>query len=88
MGIVSILLGVITFIAFTGAGAILGNELVNLKTTFSASLTTLANISNASVMVGVIGLFAFIGLLICISLVMQGLTYNKLLKLQKKLRRL
>lgn len=88
MGIISILLGIISFIVFTGAGAILGNELVSLKTTFSMSLTSLASISNASIMVGVIGMFAFIGLLICVSLVMQGLTYNKVVKLQRKLRRL
>ena len=35
MGVISILLGIIAFIAFTGAGAILGNELVSLKTNLS-----------------------------------------------------
>ncbi|MBR7187201.1 MAG: hypothetical protein IKD53_01450 [Clostridia bacterium] len=88
MGVISILLGIIAFIAFTGAGAILGNELVSLKTMFAASLTTLANVSSTSIMVGMIGVFGFIGLLIGISLIMQGLTYNKVVKIQKKLRRL
>ena len=87
MGVISILLGIIAFIAFTGAGAILGNELVSLKTTFSMSLTTLANVSNTSIMVGVIGLFGFIGLLIGINLIVTGLNYSKVSKLYRRLRR-
>lgn len=87
MGVISILLGIIAFIAFTGAGAILGNELVSLKETFSVSLTTLASISNTSIMIGIVGLFGFIGLLIGVNLIMNGLTYNKVAKIQRRLRR-
>ena len=88
MGVISILLGIIAFILFTGAGAVLGNALVDLKTTFSMTLTTLSSISNGAIMGGVIGVMGFIGLLIGLSLIMQGLTYNKVCKLQRKLRNL
>ena len=86
MGVISILLGIIAFIAFAGTGAILGNAAVQLKTTFAASLLTLNDISNTSIMIGIISVFAFIGLLICVSLVVQGLTYNKVIKIQKRIR--
>lgn len=88
MGVISILLGIIALIAFTGAGAILGNQFVQLKATLSMSLTTLANISETSIMIAFIGLFGFIGLLVGVNLIMNGLTYNKVCKLQKKLPRL
>ena len=88
MGVISILLGIISFIAFTGAGAILGNEFISLKTTLAMSLTQLQGISDTSIMIGFIGVFGFIGLLVCVSMVVQGLTYGKLAKIQKKLRRL
>jgi len=88
MGVISILLGIIALIAFTGAGAILGNQFVSLKATLSMSLTTLANISETSIMIGFIGLFGFIGLQVGVNLIMNGLTYNEVCKHQKKLRRL
>ena len=69
MGIVSILLGAITFFLFTGAGAILANTLVEQKQTLSIAITSLKTISDTSLMVGVVGLFAFIGLLIGVSLI-------------------
>ena len=88
MGVISILLGIIAFIAFTGAGAILGNTIVQYKTILATSLLALNDISNTSLMIGVIGVFGFIGLLFCITLVMQGLTYNKVVKMQKRIKRL
>jgi len=84
MGVISILLGIIAFVAFTGAGAILGNVIVDYKTLLATSLTTLNNVSNTSVMIGVIGIFGFIGLLICINMVVSGLTYNKVRKIAKR----
>ena len=87
MGIVSILLGAITFFCFTGAGAILANTLVEQKQTLSMAITSLNTISDTSLMVGVVGLFAFIGLLIGVSLIMHGLTYNKMNKLMGLLKR-
>ena len=87
MGIVSILLGVITFFCFTGAGAILANTIVEQKQTLSMAITSLRTVSDTSLMVGVVGLFAFIGLLIGLSLIMHGLTYNRIAKLSNQLKR-
>jgi len=88
MGIISILLGVIAFFLFTGVGAILANFLVDYKNLLSMSLTSLATVPNGALIAVVVGVFAFIGLLICVSLVMHGLTYNKLTKIQNQLKRL
>jgi len=87
MGIVSILLGAITFFVFTGAGAILANNLVEQKQVLSMAITSLRTVSDTSLMVGVVGLFAFIGLLIGVGLIMQGLTYNRIAKLHSQLKR-
>ena len=46
-------------------------------------LESFEGVTNTSVMVAAIGLFGFIGLLICINMVMNGLTYNKVCKLIK-----
>lgn len=83
MGVICILLGIITFLGFTGAGALIANTLIDYKITWSRTLTSLSSISNASVLIGVISFFAFIGLLIGLNLVMQGLTYNRLSKLYR-----
>ena len=88
MGVISILLGIIAFIGFTGAGAVLGNALINLKTDIGGHLEALNRISNTNILVGFIVVFGIIGLLSCISLVMQGITYNKVVKIQKRVRRL
>ena len=87
MGVISILLGIITFFCFTGAGAILANALIDYKNTLAMSVTSLETVSNTSLLIGVVGLFAFIGLLIGMNLIMHGLTYNKVSKIQTQLRR-
>ena len=87
MGIISILLGVIAFFLFTGVGAILANFLVDYKTVLSMSLTSLEKVSNAAIIAVVVGIFAFIGLLICMNLVMSGLNHNKLVKIHNQLKR-
>ena len=87
MGIVSILLGAITFFLFTGAGAILANTIVEQKQTLSMAITSLRTVSDTSLMVGVVGFFAFIGLLIGVNLIMHGLTYIKLGKVQSMMKR-
>ena len=87
MGIVSILLGAITFFCFTGAGAIIANALLEQKQTLSMAITSLKTVSDTSLMVGVVGLFAFIGLLIGLSLIIHGLTYNRIAKLSNQLKR-
>lgn len=80
MGVISILLGIITFLGFTGVGAYLSNKFMNNYQFFGFSSST----QFIAVMVGI---FAFFGLLICMNLVMHGLNHNKLCKLQKQLRR-
>ena len=87
MGVISILLGFIAFFAFTGAGAVLANAAVEAKAVLALSLSSLENVSNTSLMVGIVGVFTFIGLLIGVNLIMQGLTYNKVSKIQTQLRR-
>ncbi|MBR1820207.1 MAG: hypothetical protein IJ769_01150 [Clostridia bacterium] len=87
MGVISILLGFISFFLFTGAGAILANALIEGKAVLALSFSSLESISNTSLMIGVVGFFAFIGLLIGMNLIMHGLTYNKIAKIQTYLRR-
>ncbi len=86
MGIISILLGIIAFFLFTGVGAILANFLVDYKTVLSMSLTSLEKVSNGAIIAVVVGIFAFIGLLICVNLVMAGLNHNKLTKIHNLLK--
>lgn len=87
MGVISILLGFIAFFLFTGAGAVLANAVVEAKAVLALSLSSLETIPNASLIAGVVGIFTFIGLLVGMSLIMQGLTYNKVAKMQTQLRR-
>ncbi len=87
MGVISILLGIITFFFFTGIGAIIANLLVDYKTTLALSITSLNTVSNAAMMAVVVGFFVFIGLLVGMNLIMHGLTYNKLSNLSNDIRR-
>ena len=87
MGVISILLGFIAFFLFTGAGAILANVIVEAKSVLALSLSSLESVSTTSLMVGIVGFFAFIGLLIGMNLIMHGLTYNKVAKMQSHMRR-
>lgn len=86
MGVISILLGFIAFFLFTGAGAVLANALIEGKAVLALSFSSLESISNTSLMIGVVGLFAFIGLLIGVNLILNGLTYNKVNKIQTYMR--
>ena len=89
MGVISILLGIIAIIVFTGAGAVLGNMYLGFAAKMSTSFTALqTNLSDTTIMIGFIGVFAFFGLLIGITLIMLGLNYNKLNKIQKRIRKL
>ena len=89
MGVISILLGIIAIIAFTGAGAVLGNFYIGATDKISSHFTAMqTSISNTTIMAIFIGVFFFIGLLIGITLIMLGLNYNKLCKIQKRVRRL
>lgn len=84
MGTICILLGLILLIAFTGVGffasnLILSNELY---------MSLLAIQDATTVYLVVVGVCAFVGLLICLSLVMNGLIYNRVLKNNAILKRI
>ena len=84
MGTICILLGLILLIAFTGVGffasnLILSNELY---------MSLLAIQDATTVYLVVVGVCAFVGLLICLSLVMNGLIYNRVLKNNEILKRI
>ena len=79
MGTISIFLGVIFFIAFTGGGFYLANEIIGNQ----LYMSLLAMKDTSIVYVIVVGVCAFLGLLICLNLVMHGINSNKLNKLIK-----
>ena len=84
MGTICILLGLILLIAFTGVGffasnLILSNELY---------MSLLAIQDATTVYLAVVGVCAFVGLLICLSLVMNGLIYNRVMKNNAILKRI
>lgn len=81
MGTICILLGLIIFLGsiflgFAGASAF-------LSSTFAQTFATLAANSTQTYIV-IVGVCAFIGLLICLNLVMLGKTYNKVCKLSRR----
>lgn len=89
MGVISILLGIIAFIGFLGAGAVMGNVFIRSFKTLAQTFVSMQQpLSDSAIMIAFIGIFGFIGLLICVNMVMQGLTYNKICKIQKRIRKL
>lgn len=91
MGVISILLGIIAMIVFVGAGAFVGNVYIDKTASLSKAFVALqsnSGLSDTTVMIIFIGVFGFIGLLIGYSLIMHGVNYNKLCKIQKRIRRL
>ena len=87
MGVISILIGILTFLGMTGGGAILANALVASKDRYAQYFTALSNISNTTLLVVTICVCGVIGLLICLNLVMHGLTYMKVSKIYKHYKR-
>ena len=83
MGTICILLGVIILLG----SAFLGLTLTRtyLTSTLPVSLAALPQGTTAYIVI--IGVCVFIGLLICLNLVMHGLTYNKLTKLEQNSRK-
>ena len=86
MGTICILLGIIFFIAFVMGGVFFAPKIMDTIQSLAVTFTNLASVAESPVKVYaiVIGIFGFIGLLICLNLVMHGLTYNKLRKLGKR----
>lgn len=87
MGIISIMFGIIVFVGFIGIGVVLSNVLVALKDYFAVAFVTLADVSTTTMSIGVIAVFGFIGLMIGLNFIMQGLTYNKVCKIERRRRR-
>ena len=81
MGTICILLGCIIFCVFAligcAGGVGLANLICNTMVAYSHYRTAIT--------AGIIAFFVIIGLLICLNLVMHGLTYNKVSKTYKLL---
>lgn len=91
MGTICILLGIIFLIAFVLGGVFCANGISAavaglgqwfLKNHLTGIAEDLSNIDIPPVII--IGIFSFFGLLICLNLVMHGLTYNKVRKLSRR----
>ncbi len=77
MGTICILLGLIIFCIFTLGGCFAATRIVEMYTRMFA-------LPNQNMVIGlIIAVFAMVGFLICLSLVMHGLTYNKVSKLYR-----
>ena len=86
MGTICIFLGLIIFLGsiflgFAAARALLRSQLVASAPNFFPFLT-----SPTTTHIIIVGVIGFIGLLICLNLVMHGLTYNKVCKLKRSIR--
>ena len=84
MGTICILLGLILLIAFTGVGVFASNLILSNE----LYMSLLAIQDATTVYLVVVGVCAFVGLLICLSLVMNGLIYNRVLKNNAILKRI
>ena len=83
MGTICIFLGIIFLIVFTAGGVLLSNSI--LANSLYMSLLGMSSVS--SIYLVVVGACFVIGLLICLNLVMHGLTYNKVCKVYAKLKK-
>ena len=87
MGVICVLLGIITILGFVTLGALTANALVDYWVNLTKAVVSLANVSTTTMMVTVISVFAIIGLLIGLNLIMNGLTYSKVSKIYRMARR-
>jgi hypothetical protein len=87
MGIISIMFGIIVFAGFAGLGVILSNVAVSLKDLFAVTFVTLADVSTTTLTIGIVAVCGFIGLMIGLNFIMQGITYNKVCKIERRRRR-
>ncbi|MEE1200195.1 MAG: hypothetical protein U0L09_06050 [Christensenellales bacterium] len=84
MGMICIFLGLIVFLCSIGLGVIVAN--FYLSSPLTMALVAVPS-DPASVYLLCIGVCSFIGMLICLNLVMHGLTYNRLVKIQRRMKR-
>ena len=84
MGTICIFLGLILFIGSLIGGFACARVAVQALPTLQATFTALSLPQSASTYYIIfLAIFGFIGLLLCLNLVMHGLTYNKVVKLIK-----
>ena len=83
MGTICILFGLIIFLGSILGGFALTNYLVT--STFAQALVSVIPNEPRTYIV-VVSVCGFIGLLICLNLVMHGLTYNQLCKIERERR--
>ena len=84
MGTICILLGLIILVGSAFLGVYLTRAY--LSSSLVSMLTTLPQGTTAYIVI--IGICVFIGFLICLNLVMHGLTYNRVKKLEQNTRKL
>lgn len=84
MGTICIFFGLIIFLCSIGLGCVGANLYLNSE--LLAAFQTLPS-DPVQVYAICVGICGFIGLLLCLNLVMHGLTYNKLVKINRRLRR-
>ena len=77
MGIFSIILGFLTFFGFTACGSVLAIAIKDAKEGLTGSIVSLGTVSNTSLVAVIIAVFAFIGLLVGMRLIMNGATYRR-----------
>ena len=83
MGTICILLGLIIFFGSLFLGFAAANVLSGVIATLASSMVSLPA-GSMEVYIVSVGVCGFIGLLICLNLVMHGLTYNKVCKLARR----
>ena len=76
-------LGLILFIVSLFGGFVFARVVIESYTGWLGTITSLPVLSDGQIYAVCIGVIGFIGLLICLNLVMHGLTYNKVAKLLK-----
>ena len=84
MGTICIVLGLVLLVMATGGGFVIAH----MVATNNLYMSLLGMNATGSVYIFVVGACFLIGLLICLSLVMNGLIYNRVCKNSETLRRL
>ncbi len=85
MGTICIFLGIIFLIAFTAGGVLLSNSI--LANSLYLSLLGMSDTPSSTLYLIVVGACFVVGFLICLNLVMHGLTYNKVCKIHAKMKK-
>ena len=87
MGTISILLGLLCFFGMTAAGIVFSNYVIEQKMLLTSMVESLAAVSNTGLTIEIIAVFAIIGLLLGMVLIMLGLNHRKLAAIERKLKR-